>query len=136
MKISPNDPCPCGRGLKYKKCCGALHRGQSAATPEALMRSRYSAYVVKNVDYIMKTTHPLSPFYQADPAAWQAQLSIFCTTTRFEKLDVLFVKKGDTPDEGYVTYRATMFRGDQDISSTENSLFRRLQGRWLYVKGV
>jgi len=22
-KIGRNDPCPCGSGLKYKKCCGA-----------------------------------------------------------------------------------------------------------------
>lgn len=21
-KIGPNDPCPCGSGKKYKKCCG------------------------------------------------------------------------------------------------------------------
>ena len=21
-KVYPNDPCPCGRGKKYKKCCG------------------------------------------------------------------------------------------------------------------
>lgn len=21
-KIYPNDPCPCGSGKKYKKCCG------------------------------------------------------------------------------------------------------------------
>jgi len=21
-KIGRNDPCPCGNGLKYKKCCG------------------------------------------------------------------------------------------------------------------
>ena len=23
-KIYPNDPCPCGSGKKYKKCCGRL----------------------------------------------------------------------------------------------------------------
>jgi uncharacterized protein YecA (UPF0149 family) len=22
VKIGRNDPCPCGSGLKYKKCCG------------------------------------------------------------------------------------------------------------------
>ena len=135
MKISPNAPCPCGRRLKYKKCCGSLHRGQPAATPEDLMRSRYTAYALKNVAHIMKTTHPLSPHYQADASAWAAQLKIFCDTTRFEKLEVLSTQKGNSPDEGYVTYRATMFQGERNISSTERSLFRKLQGRWLYVKG-
>ena len=23
-KVGPNDPCPCGSGKKYKKCCGRL----------------------------------------------------------------------------------------------------------------
>lgn len=99
------------------------------------MRSRYTAYALKNVAYIMKTTHPLSPHYQADATAWAAQLKIFCDTTRFEKLKVLSAQKGNTPDEGYVTYRATMFQGERNISSTERSLFRKLQGRWLYVMG-
>ena len=25
-KIGPNDPCPCGSGKKYKKCCGAVNK--------------------------------------------------------------------------------------------------------------
>ena len=23
-KVYPNDPCPCGSGKKYKKCCGKI----------------------------------------------------------------------------------------------------------------
>ena len=23
VKVGPNEPCPCGSGKKYKKCCGA-----------------------------------------------------------------------------------------------------------------
>ena len=30
MKIGRNDPCPCGSGKKYKKCCG-----ESQAPPES-----------------------------------------------------------------------------------------------------
>lgn len=26
-KTKPNDPCPCGSGKKYKKCCGAAKKG-------------------------------------------------------------------------------------------------------------
>ncbi|MCX6348844.1 MAG: SEC-C metal-binding domain-containing protein [Candidatus Aureabacteria bacterium] len=25
-KVGPNDPCPCGSGKKYKKCCGKQYR--------------------------------------------------------------------------------------------------------------
>jgi hypothetical protein len=32
MKVGRNDPCPCGSGLKYKKCCAEKDRGESSAT--------------------------------------------------------------------------------------------------------
>jgi hypothetical protein len=31
-KIGRNDPCPCGSGKKYKKCCGSPTKGQTANT--------------------------------------------------------------------------------------------------------
>ena len=40
-------------------CCAPLHDGATrAATPEVLLRSRYTAYVAKNPEYIAETTHP------------------------------------------------------------------------------
>ncbi|MEP6191186.1 MAG: YchJ family metal-binding protein, partial [Marinobacter sp.] len=50
--------CPCGFTLAYEQCCQPLHRGEAAATPEALMRSRYSAFVVGQADYLLATWHP------------------------------------------------------------------------------
>ena len=40
------EPCPCGSGQSYTTCCGPWHAGVPAPTAEALMRSRYSAYVL------------------------------------------------------------------------------------------
>src|SRR3569833_3134762 len=40
------DQCPCGSGKEYEACCGEIIGGKRAApTAEALMRSRYSAFV-------------------------------------------------------------------------------------------
>jgi SEC-C motif domain protein len=51
--------CPCGTGLAYSECCEQIIKGQRpAGTAEALMRSRYSAYVKVETDYIFKSTHP------------------------------------------------------------------------------
>ena len=51
--------CPCGSEESYEKCCRPLiEDGQPAATAEALMRSRYSAYVKWKTDYIYDSTHP------------------------------------------------------------------------------
>ncbi len=52
-KPSPNLPCPCGSGLKYKKCCQKYHKGALPSTALLLMKSRYSAYALGLADYIM-----------------------------------------------------------------------------------
>jgi len=50
-------PCPCGNGA-YESCCGRFHRGEVLPpTAEALMRSRYSAYVLGNQDWLRQTWH-------------------------------------------------------------------------------
>lgn len=53
----PTD-CPCGSGLRYANCCQPLHHGQAANSAEALMRSRYSAYVLHLKPYLLATWHP------------------------------------------------------------------------------
>ncbi len=51
--------CPCGSGSTYENCCQPLINGaRQAETAEQLMRSRYSAYVKVETDYILETTHP------------------------------------------------------------------------------
>ncbi|KZC40905.1 hypothetical protein RHOFW104R3_10620, partial [Rhodanobacter denitrificans] len=41
----------------YSQCCGPLHDGAIAATAEQLMRSRYSAYVLRREDYLLASWH-------------------------------------------------------------------------------
>ena len=63
----PVRPCPCG-SPSYDACCGRLHRGEEqAATPEELMRSRYSAYAVGDSDYVFRTWHPRTRPDDVDP---------------------------------------------------------------------
>ena len=50
-------PCPCG-GNSYASCCEPYHRGNPAPNAEALMRSRYTAYVLKLEPYLLDTWHP------------------------------------------------------------------------------
>lgn len=55
---NPSASCPCGSAEVYDRCCGVYHRGQTAPGPEALMRSRYSAYVLRLEDYLLQSWHP------------------------------------------------------------------------------
>ncbi|MBV8620354.1 MAG: hypothetical protein JOY84_15925 [Curvibacter sp.] len=65
--MSDAPACPCGlpdprhRPLPYAACCGRWIEGESplaAPTPEALMRSRYTAFVLEKADYLLATWHP------------------------------------------------------------------------------
>jgi len=53
------DLCPCGSNSVYAECCRPVITGESiATTAEQLMRSRYSAFVKKEIEYILASLHP------------------------------------------------------------------------------
>ncbi len=55
---SREDACPCG-GASYANCCGRFHRGEALPeTAEQLMRSRYSAYVLNDAQWLRQSWHP------------------------------------------------------------------------------
>ena len=57
-KAKPAAPCPCG-GPSFAACCGPFLEGHAAPpAAEALMRSRYTAYTLKDEDYLKATWHP------------------------------------------------------------------------------
>jgi SEC-C motif-containing protein len=58
LSQSPDNLCPCGSQRCYGDCCGRYHAGASAPDAEALMRSRYCAYVIADRDYLLATWHP------------------------------------------------------------------------------
>lgn len=134
MSPAVNAPCPCGSGRKYKRCCGPLHAGAPAGSPEALMRSRYCAYAIGAVDYILATTHPEGPHFEADARAWASEVAEFCEHTRFEGLEVR--SSDEQGDRGEVTFLARLRQGGRDVSFVERSTFVREQGRWLYHSGT
>jgi SEC-C motif domain protein len=132
---SPDAACPCGRGRTFKRCCRPLHQGRPAADIESLMRSRFSAYAVGAVDYIVATTDPEGPQHQTDREAWAEEIREFSARTRFEKLEIRDVALLD-PDHGEVLFFAKLTRSGQDVSFCERSSFVRRADRWLYVSGV
>jgi len=124
MKFSINQPCPCGSGKKYKKCCGILHKGAIAKDALELMKSRYSAFAVGNVDYIVKTST-----FQKD----KDDLKSFCDACVFYKLQIIEFIDGNS--EAFVTFKATLFCDEQDNSFTEKSRFIKENGKWYYQSG-
>jgi SEC-C motif-containing protein len=131
--MRPNDPCPCHSGAKYKRCCGPFHGGAPAPTPEALMRSRYAAFALGLVQYLMDTTDPQGPHYGVNRARWGADLEGYCGRATFPGLEVRGT--GSDGDTGWVEFRAEVTLDGKDASFVEHSTFTRRGGRWLYTLG-
>ncbi|MEQ4519218.1 YchJ family protein [Pseudarthrobacter sp. B907] len=120
--------CPCLSGEQYEDCCGRYHRGEAAApTAEQLMRSRYSAFVVLDADYLLRTWHP-----DTRPAALELDPAM-----QWRRLDIVSGSRGGPLDtEGTVEFKA-YFRHDGEAGvHHEISRFRREERRWYYVDAL
>ncbi|OBA88569.1 zinc chelation protein SecC [Mycobacteriaceae bacterium 1482268.1] len=124
--MSATDECPCGSGEQFGRCCLPLHAGErQAATAEELMRSRYSAYAVGDLDYVWRTWHPRTRPETLNPSddVW----------TGLEILDAVAGQPDD--DMGVVEFRAHYRRNRRTGVVHERSRFAVRARRWLYVDG-
>ena len=116
--------CPCGSGREYDACCGPLHGGAKAPSPEALMRSRYSAFALELSDYLLASwdvrTRPPELTLQPD--------------TRWYGLEIS--ESGEQGDDGFVRFTARFREGDEWLQLSELSRFHRAEdGFWRYLDG-
>ncbi len=77
--------CFCGSKLNFQQCCEVFIRGkQLAETPLQLMRSRFSAYCIREIDYIFETYHT------SQHASNQKQdIELFAKSSHFLKLEII-----------------------------------------------
>ncbi|MFE4195786.1 YchJ family protein [Paenarthrobacter sp. NPDC056912] len=122
-----NGACPCLSGEQYSDCCGRFHRGDAdAPTAEQLMRSRYSAFVVLEPEYLLRTWHP-----STRPASMDLDPDM-----QWRRLDILSTSNGGPLDlDGTVEF-AAYYRSDGERGvQRELSRFVREAKRWFYVDG-
>ncbi len=119
-------PCPCGSGQPYAACCSPFHAGTSP-TPnaEALMRSRYSAYVLQLEDYLLATWHATTRPSELDLAA---------DATKWLGLEVKRHIVHDV-DHATVEFVARYRVAGRGHRLRELSRFVREDGCWYYVDG-
>lgn len=136
--IDAENRCSCGTGETYAACCGRYHTrfaqtGQlTAPTPEALMRSRFSAFALSLADYLLATWHPSSR-----PQSLDLEEGL-----RWYRLDVLAATGGPFDAEGRVDFVAyyrsapgTPEDQRQRGQMAESSRFLRQEGTWYYLDG-
>lgn len=123
--------CPCGSGQSYDTCCGPIIEGAPAQTAEALMRSRYTAYVRGAIDHIA-ATNAVSAADAFDPE----QARQMSEELDWQGLEVVSVQDGGPDDsEGVVEFRLRFSRLGQDMMHHEASRFVREDGRWKFESG-
>ena len=129
MATAPNAPapdCPCGSGQPLAACCGPRLAGQAAPTAEALMRSRYTAYVLHDEPYLLATWHPATR-----PAALQLDME---PQPRWLGLTVKRHQAQDA-DHASVEFVARYKMNGRACKLHETSRFVREDGRWFYADG-
>lgn len=124
--IDDGKRCPCGTGLTYGECCGPIHRRErEAATAEQLMRSRFTAFALRDVDWLLASWHPTTR-----PRSLELDPGI-----RWLRLDIVGTSAGGPFDrEGIVSFDAHWVADGTRGSMREVSSFRRDHG-WQYVDG-
>lgn len=119
--------CPCGGTRPYAGCCGRyLDGGEPAPDAEALMRSRYSAYVLGREDYLLATWHP-----RARPARLDLDAE---PKPKWLGLKVLGHCQADA-GHATVRFEARYRLGGRAFRMGETSRFERIDGRWYYLEG-
>jgi SEC-C motif-containing protein len=122
-------PCPCGSSRPYAQCCGRWHAGDlhlQAPTAEALMRSRYCAFVLDLRDYLLATWHSRTRPAMIDPPE---------PGLKWLGLEVRHHREIDA-DHAEVEFVARSKLAGRAHRLHELSRFEREQGRWTYVDGV
>ena len=124
--------CPCGSGQGFDECCGPLLAGAPAASPDALMRSRYTAFTRADVDYLEATLAPEAKgdFDRGETDAW----------AKGAEWQGLELRAAPPPEpgatHGTVEFVARYRYQGKALAHHELGSFRLAEGRWLYVDGV
>ena len=125
------EPCPCGRTdskgrvLAYSGCCGPAHTDERPAPDaEALMRSRYSAFVRGDIPYLLATWHA-----RTRPASLELEAG-----AKWLGLDIR-QHRSMGQDRAEVEFVARCRVGGRAVRQQELSRFVCEGGRWYYVDG-
>ena len=121
--------CHCGKPESYEKCCGPIHSGEVLAkSSEDLMRARYSAFCVKDIDFLAESLDPQnrSDFSRTDTETW-------ANNATFTGLEI--IKSSDNGNKGQVEFKAHYTIGADAYVHHELSVFRNQAGEWFYKSG-
>jgi SEC-C motif-containing protein len=124
--------CPCNPDKEYQSCCAPYIEGkESPETAEALMRSRYTAFVMADINYLLNSHHP-----STRPTKQRKEILKWTKSLRWIKLDILHTEEGnETAQEGKVEFKAFHEENGRIACIHEKSFFVKVQNKWFYHSG-
>ena len=129
MELNPINTCLCGSNIAYGECCQPFLTAQKIpTTAEALMRSRYTAYALRDGAYLQATW---------DITKRPESIDFSRETINWLRLEITETKKGGIKDsKGQVTFKAFYSQDNEEYVMNEISRFTKQGGRWFYLDGV
>ena len=119
--------CPCNPSKLYADCCQKAHINiKSVTTPEELMRSRYSAFVMANIDYLLKSHHSKTRPSNSE----KKEILAWTKSVEWVKLDVL------KSTENTVEFKAFFYENGSLNVIHENSFFVKQNNYWVYKSAL
>ena len=118
--------CYCNSGKLFKNCCEPYIKGDvTASTAETLMRSRYAAYCIQAIDYLIETTHISTRKFHS-----KTETQTFASQNQWVKLEIINIS------DDHVEFKAYYL--DTNLTPQihhEKSTFVKEDGNWYYVGG-
>lgn len=122
--------CPCCSQQPYDQCCQPIHADTAnALLPIQLMRARYCAHVLNNVDFVIDTYH------SSCQAQQDAEAIAESVDSEWGKLEVLEAPV-PSESEGFVEFKAYFVEEGKQYCLYERSRFVKEDGQWRYIDGV
>jgi SEC-C motif-containing protein len=124
--------CPCGNEKEFSQCCEPFLKGEATPdTAEKLMRSRYTAFTLADMEYVKRTLAP-----EARKGFDVASSKEAAKQAKWKGLKILSTKAGGPDDdEGIVEFTATYEHAGEGVEHHEVSEFRKEDGEWFFVDG-
>jgi len=128
--------CHCGSLIRFEQCCKKfIHQTKLPKTAEQLMRSRFTAFKLKEYQYIIDT-------HQSEQTSCPTKTSDFDPSIQWMGLKVISISLGGASDskgsvEFVAFYRPSTVRDNSKVEQLhEKSDFTKVNGYWLYVSGI
>ena len=123
--------CHCHSQQPFAQCCQPYLDGiQTPATPLALMRSRYSAFVLGMGEYLLHSWHP-----DTKGRLTADELTGLGRNTEWLGLTIVFARGSVTDQTGVVEFKARYREEGRVVTLHERSRFEQIAGHWLYRDG-